>query len=489
MPEISQIRLPSGTIYDIKDTVARQTAGGGLQFRGVTTTELTDEATTTTYVVAGETITASNGDLVIYNKKEFLYSTADNKWHELGDNSAFKALAYKDSASGSYTPAGTVSQPTFSGSSSNVTITATDNTSGNYQPKGTVSQPTFSGSSMTSTGKFTPSGTVSFLGTASKNATFDTSTVAPGNGNVSVLLDASLSFGAKDTSLHPVSQAESGTATYTPAGTVAAPTFTGTESTISSSATYKPKGTITLNKATKYVQATENTSGGYQPKGTVSAPTISVETAGTTTSIRNPTSVTVAKTLVTAAPGATAPSNAVSMCSVSGEVLSIYQLGYTTGASITTSNVTVKTGDASYTASQPTFTGTKVNLTAEMADTATFAGTEETISSSATYTPAGSNSAPTFTGTGARLVTDNLNIPSNPSLNKTARYIRGSVTVDVQPKFTGTEGDVSVTGTPAGTVSQPTFTGTKTQLAGTTTAAGTVSQPTFSGTPATITVS
>ena len=55
--------------------------------------------------------------------------------------------------------------------------------------------------------------------------------------------------------------------------------------------------------------------------------------------------------------------------------------------------------------------------------------------------------------------------------------------------FTGTEGNVSTSGTPNGSVSQPTFTGTKTQLSGTTTAAGTVSQPTFTGTSKTVTVS
>ena len=102
---------------------------------------------------------------------------------------------------------------------------------------------------------------------------------------------------------------------------------------------------------------------------------------------------------------------------------------YTTGASITTSNVTVKNGDAAYEAS-----------------------------------------APDFTGTGVRLVTGNISVPSSAS-------------------FTGTEGNLSVSGTTTGSVSQPTFTGTKVQLAGTTTAAGTVSQPTFTGTQATITVS
>lgn len=233
MPDISKITLPSGTTYDIKDAVARQIAGGGLQFRGVTTTALTDGATTTSYVVNNVTLTAANGDFVIYETKEFLYSTADNKWHELGDNTAFKALAYKDSASGSYTPSGSVS----------ASVATTEN----------------------------------------KTAT--------------------------------VSAAGSGDTTYTPAGSVTAPTIS-----------------------------------------------LASNGAGATTTIKNPTKVTVAKTVAAAAPGATAPDNAITYYSVSGETLSLYQIGYTTGDSITTSDVTVKTGDATYEASTPAFTGTGVRL-------------------------------------------------------------------------------------------------------------------------------
>ena len=40
--------------------------------------------------------------------------------------------------------------------------------------------------------------------------------------------------------------------------------------------------------------------------------------------------------------------NSLTYYSVADENLSLYQIGYTTGASITTSNVTVKNGDASY---------------------------------------------------------------------------------------------------------------------------------------------
>lgn len=103
-------------------------------------------------------------------------------------------------------------------------------------------------------------------------------------------------------------------------------------------------------------------SGSVTAAGSVAAPTISVATAGTTDTIKNPTAATVAKTVVAAAPGTTAPDNNLTYYSVSNETLSLYQLGYTTGDSITTSNVTVKTGDATYTASAPAFTGTAVTV-------------------------------------------------------------------------------------------------------------------------------
>ena len=339
MADISKITLPSGTTYDLKDAQARadiasieSAIAGGVTFMGETTTPLTDGATTSTIVINGNNVTAIKGYLVVYESAEFVYD--GTKWIEMGDLSAFKALAYKDSASGSYTPAGSVSQPTFTGSSSNVTITAADNASGNYQPKGTVSQPTFTGSSTASSGKFTPEGsvTVTTNGTTNKTATVSSTT---------------------------------GTATYTPAGSVA-------------------------------------------------APTISVATAGSTTTVNSITAVGTLPELTT---------------TVTNENLTI---GFSQGTLPTKgANTTVKTGDASYTAS-----------------------------------------APAFTGTGVRLVTGNIPVPSSYTAS-----------------FTGTEGDVSVTGTPSGTVSQPTFTGTKTQLSGTTTAAGSVSKPTFTGTAATITVS
>lgn len=87
-------------------------------------------------------------------------------------------------------------------------------------------------------------------------------------------------------------------------------------------------------------------------------------------------------------------------------------MGYTTGASITTSNVTVKTGDAAYEATAPSFTGTGVRLVTgniSTVDSASFTGTEDDVSVSGTAS--GTISAPTFTGTGVRLVTGNIAVP------------------------------------------------------------------------------
>ncbi len=355
MADISKITLPSGSSYNFKDAWARTqiealVGGGAITFGGVSTTALTDGGTEKP-TVGGTQIDPTEGQLFFYGTREFVWGN-DETWHELGSLDNLGDLAYSDTATGmsSYTPAGTVSQPTFTGTTSAISLTIADNTNGNYQPKGTVSQPTFSGNELTVSGSFTPDGIISADFTTGNQ----TATVAP---------------------------AASGTATYT-------------------------------------------------PTGSVTTPTISVSSAGSTTTIHNPTKATVATAVTAAAPGATAPNNPITYYSVSSETLSLYQIGYNTGDSITTSDVTVKTGDASYTATQPS-----------------------------------------FTGTGVRLITGNL------------EKVTG-----VSATFTGTSGSISATGTPSGTVSQPTFTGTKAQFSGTATAAGTVSQPSFSGTAAEITI-
>lgn len=428
-PTISKITLPNGTTYDIKDAQARediaaieQAIAGGVTFMGETTTALTDGATTNPITINGNSVTAIKGYLVVSSSKEFVFD--GTKWIELGDLDALGALAWKDSVSATYTPAGTVSKPTFTGTEANVTITAADNASGNYQPKGTVSQPTFTGSATTSTGNFTPAGNVSVTTNATTNKTAT------------------------------VSAASSGTATYTPGGTVTQPTFSG--STMTATGTFTPSGTVYLAESMTDYSVSKAASGtaNYTPEGSVAAPTISVQTAGSTTTVNSITAVGTLPTLTT---------------TVANENLT---LGWDAGTLPTKgSNTTVKTGDASYAATAPAFTGTGACLLVKNVrsiGSASFSGTESEVSVSGT--PSGTVSQPTFSGTAVRLVTGNIPVPSTYTAT-----------------FTGTQGEVSVSGTPSGTVSQPTFTGTKTQLSGKTTATGSVSQPTFSGTQATIT--
>lgn len=113
---LSKITLPvdvSGTVtpveFTIKDAEARQMIqdlGNALYWIGVTTTELTDGDTTNPIVVNSENVTADVGAVASYDGLEFVWN--GSAWQAFG-HANFGALAFKSSAEGSYTPAGTVS--------------------------------------------------------------------------------------------------------------------------------------------------------------------------------------------------------------------------------------------------------------------------------------------------------------------------------------------------------------------------------------------
>ena len=79
--------------------------GHALYWIGVTTTALTDGDTTNPITVNSESVTAKLGGMASYSGSEFVWN--GSAWQEMGKNN-FGALAFKSSASGSYTPAGTV---------------------------------------------------------------------------------------------------------------------------------------------------------------------------------------------------------------------------------------------------------------------------------------------------------------------------------------------------------------------------------------------
>jgi hypothetical protein len=94
--------------YTLKDAEARELIeqiGHAIYWIGVTTDALTDGATTNPITVNSESVTAKLGGMASYNGSEFVWN--GTAWQEMGKNN-FGALAFKSSASGSYTPAGTV---------------------------------------------------------------------------------------------------------------------------------------------------------------------------------------------------------------------------------------------------------------------------------------------------------------------------------------------------------------------------------------------
>lgn len=184
MPErnyLFKVTLPSGSEFWVQDYEAREMIAA-LQsytnYLGVTTTELVDNVTTSpTITIAGESVTAKKGEIANYGSAEFIYN--GSVWQEFGDLSALGALAFEDSATGSFTPAGTCSGanveytpttdsvysitdvgalPTFVVSDGNLTITAgTLPTKGSAQTvltalgNPTITQPTFTGTAGTVT--------------------------------------------------------------------------------------------------------------------------------------------------------------------------------------------------------------------------------------------------------------------------------------------------------------------------------------------------
>lgn len=231
MPDISKITLPSGTVYNLKDAQARsdiadlQSAiSGGVTFIGETTTTLSDGSTTNPIVINGQNVTATKGDLVVSGSKEYVFD--GTKWIELGDLSALGDLAWKDSASGSYTPAGTVSQPTFTGDPMN--------SSGNFTPAGSVSKPDVD---VTPTSQnVTPFGSAGTLpvftaSVSGENLTlgFNAGTLPSGGTPVSVVVGV-----AAELHETPTFTGTQGAVSVsgTPSGTVSQPTFSGASGTV-----------------------------------------------------------------------------------------------------------------------------------------------------------------------------------------------------------------------------------------------------------------
>ena len=257
---VSKVTLPNNETAYIKDALARQTIAnikeaidGGTHFLGVTTTTLTDGATTSPITIEDESVTPAKGDFVIVANSgsepyiEFIWT--GSKWSELGSTGSLKALAYKDSASGEYTPAGTVTVDyTPEGSVTVPQIVPEGTVTVDYTPEGSVTVPqivpegtvtvdyTPEGSvtvpqivpAGTVTVDYTPEGSVTVpqivpAGTVSKPSVTVTTVTAADFGFVS-----SASYVAANETLTLAMATVSGMVTGATAELDAAPTFTGT---------------------------------------------------------------------------------------------------------------------------------------------------------------------------------------------------------------------------------------------------------------------
>jgi hypothetical protein len=396
-PLISQVTLPNGTTYDIKDGWSRteiahikELIEAGMHYIGSiadgAANQIEDGSTKNPVTIKGsgsttKSVTAISGDIVTQGADEFIFD--GTAWHEFGDLSELGTMAFVDTASGPFTPAGTVSKPTFTGSQSTVTITATDNTSGNYQPKGTVSQPTFSGTKVKISGTVTPTGSVSgsFSGTPVRLVT----------GNISVPTSASTTTASTENKTATVSAASSGEATYTPSGQVS-----GTAVEMNTTSVKSITAVGTLPQWTASVPSgTENLTFSWSA-GTLPTKGAAQTVATTVKSVTDPT--------------------------FTGD-----------GARLVTGNIAVP---KSYTT---TFTNTNKTAAVSVAS-----------SGEATYTPSGSVSG-TFTGESDTVA---ITVAADANGNYTPA---GTVS---KPTFSGTKTQLSGTTTAAGSVSQPTFSGT-----------------------------
>lgn len=169
------------TTYDIQDQGARdliEALGNAVYWIGVTTTELTNGSATNPITVNEESVTAKIGGMAQYNGEEFIWN--GSAWQSVGKNN-FGALAFKNSATGDFTPQGSVSAP-------NVSVTGgTTGTVNSITDIGTLPSWTVSGTKATfSAGTLPTKGADTTVVTDVGTITADAPTFTGTQGSVSV---------------------------------------------------------------------------------------------------------------------------------------------------------------------------------------------------------------------------------------------------------------------------------------------------------------
>lgn len=369
MADISKINL-GGTVYNIKDSVARDAIVNTLKFKGVTTTAITEGGTQVPTDIYGEKATAADirvGDLVVYGKAEYVWiekksgETTTKQWCMLDALNAYRKLASKDSASG------------------------TTSTQANHHH--TVAVPTLVGTATTFTGEYTPAGAVTITAAADgvKTAgTVSAPTITLAGGSTSKMKTATAKAvtgtGKAVTSVTVKDQAlTTGTATFVTGGTVSAPTGGITISAPTSAALTNASATSSnvVTNAT-YTAATEMLA------LTIGAPTITVsKTTGNFV-----TSATSANKFVTGVTHSLTTAKGLNAASLSAGSVTVGTAVFAQGATeftyATGAVAADGTGSTVVTALHTGATATAPTFTATTGLKATLDGTKATISVSGT---------------------------------------------------------------------------------------------------------
>lgn len=446
-------------------------------------------------------------------------ATVNAKWDVIQANidvSQFAKSSHKHSVTAKgtvgareITPAGTVSQPTFTGTAASHDHTFSGHEAHTFSGTPVQLVGTFKGSEGSVSGSYTPEGGITDTSITPAGSVTVT-TAAPGSGETPDFYSATGTTGGAGKHSHTgsvsssytpagsveISKATSGTANYTPGGTLNE--VSGHTHTVDVSIDYTPAGSITGGSHGHTVTA----SGKFTPAGSITTPasggtghthSITKGTAeaitsvgGTLTGTLDGETLVLAHTITTSkasfvnSVGATTGSTALGFSgtkgdvSVSGSAASAAPEALTfAGTKATLSKTGITTSSAG--GHKHTFSGTGVRLVGTFTGTAaTISGdftTSEVANHTHSFTGAGKMFSATFTGTAAS---------HKHTFNGTAKAIGGKLT----PAGTVTIGVGTGTAnfTPAGTVSgtAKTITTSKTSL----TPAGTVSKPTFTGTPA-----
>ena len=228
-PTIYELTLPSGNSYYLKDDEVRDWIGDGTtsgaekritsletevaklsnatHWLGVTTTTLSDGATTNPITINGQSVTAVSGDIVQdSNSQEYIFN--GTAWQALGSSvGTLKAFAYADTGDVTITPKGSNASSSVSGTCS---VTPSGSVSGTA-----VSLTTDTVGSVTSAGSM-PTYTVS------------NGVLTIGAGAVPTVSDITVATGV-DTVTDPTFTGTASSGTIS--GTAQAQTFSGTQET------------------------------------------------------------------------------------------------------------------------------------------------------------------------------------------------------------------------------------------------------------------